>query len=75
MRILTKNDVFYGNFVGNRQTKFFLWETDKVEMEVSHTSPISMGDQKKKSYGLLKSSSKGGGVSAPTTSLEKDPHL
>ena len=75
MLILTKNDVFYGNFVGNRQTKIFLWKTDKVEMEVSHTFEISMGDKKKKSYGLLKSSSKGGGVSAPTTSLQKDPHV
>ena len=59
--ILTKNDVFYGNFVGNRQTKKNLWKTDKVGMEVSHTFPISMGDQKKKSYGLLKFSAKGGG--------------
>ena len=37
-----------------------LWKTDKVEMEVSHTFPISMGDKKKKSYGLLKSIAKGG---------------
>ena len=64
-----------GNFVGNRQTKKILLKTDKVEIEVSHTFPISMGDKKKKSYGLLKFSAKGGGVSAPTTSLEKDPHL
>ncbi len=62
MHILTKNDVFYGNFVGNRQTKKILWKTDKVEMEVSHTFPISMGDKKKKSYGLLKSTHKGGGL-------------
>ena len=61
MLILTKNGVFYGNFVGNRQTKNFLWKTDKVEMEVSHTFEISMGDKKKKSYGLLKFSAKGGG--------------
>ena len=47
--------------MGNRQTKIFLWKTDKVEMEVSHTFEISMGDKKKKSYGLLKSSPKGGG--------------
>ena len=60
MLILTKNGVFYGNFVGNRQTKNFLWKTDKVELEVSHTFEISMGDKKKKSYGLLKFSAKGG---------------
>ena len=61
--------------MGNRQTKKNLWKTDKVEMEVSHTFEISMGDQKKKSYGLLKSSHKGGGVSGCTTSLQNGPHL
>ena len=75
MLILTKNDVFYGNFVGNRQTKIFSWKTDKVEMEVSHTFEISMGDKKKKSYGLLKSSRKGGGAVGCTTSFQNDSHL
>ena len=54
-------DDYYGNFVGNRQTKIFSWKTDKVNMEVSHTFEISMGDKKKKSYGILKFSPKGGG--------------
>ena len=61
--------------MGNRQTKIFLWKIDKVEMEVSHTFPISIGDKQKKSYGLLKSIDKGGGVSGCTMSLGNDPHL
>ena len=47
------------------------WETDKVDMEVSHTFEFSMEDKKKKSYGVLKSTPKRGRDVGRTTILGK----